>query len=292
MAFFGSCDHLVGMFTCVNRFFFFFVDFSLFTGTEVHLDASTEAYTSVSHHSDDDQSSHSTEIHGGESEKPDDYSGNIPQSEELGSSVDPPVVDGNGVTLLTQTFVSVTPATPSLEAELSSSEIIILVPDDDASPEAATQEDLQEADSILSTAHSDMNNRERDAGEGSGASAGESEEEATSRILSAAYHPEDQDVTTTLIPHQTLKVDWQPESPFPSSSTSPFSPSTSFSSSPYTLSPSSALGGSQPDEESSAEPPSTEGSDHISRDWHTEITTRSIRSCELRMNFRKQFLSV
>lgn len=267
--------------------------FSLLTGTEVHLDATTQAYTSVSHHSRDVQSSHSPEVHGQESKKPYDYSGHIPPaevavvSEELGSSVDTPVVDGDGVTLLTQTFVSVTPPTPSLEAELSSSEIITLVPDSVASPEAATQEDLQEGDSILSTIHSDMNKRERDAGEGSGGSSGESEEEATSRILSAAYHPEDQDVTTTLIPHQTLTADWDPESSFDSSSTSSSSPSVSLLSSPYTTSPSSALGGFQPDEESRAEPRSTEGSDHMSKERQAEITTRSIRSCELGRYVRK-----
>lgn len=289
----GSCDHLVRMFTCLKRFFN--VDFFLLTGPEVHLNASTEAYTRVSHHSSDDQSSHSPEVHGEESEKPYDYSGHIPPaevavvSEELGSSMGTPVVDGDGVTLLTQTFVSESPLTPSLE-ELSSSEIITLVPDGVASPEAVTQEDPQEADSIPTTTHSDINKRERDAGEGSGGSSGESEEEATSRILSAEYHPEDQDVTTTLIPHQTLTGDWEPESSFPSSSTSSSSfPSASLLSSPYTPSPSSAWGGSQPNEEFSAEPPSTEGSDRISKERHADITTRSIRSCELGRNVRKLF---
>lgn len=261
----------------------------------MHLDVSTEAYTSVPHHSDDDQSSHSPEVLEEESEKPYEHSGHIPPaevadvSEELGSSVDTPIVHGYGVTLLTQKFVSVTPPTPSMEAELSSSEIITLVPDGVAPPEAATQEDLQEVDSILSTTHGDMNKRERDEAEGSGGSSGESEEETTSMILSAAYHLEDQDVTTTLIPHQTLTTDLEPESSFPSSSTFSSSSSASPSSSPYIFSPSSALGGSQPDEDSSAEPPSTEGSDHISKERHAEITTRSIRSCELGRNVRKLF---
>lgn len=282
------------MFSCSNIYIFLKVGFSLLTGTEVHLDVSTETYQSVSHHSDDDQSSHSPEVHGEESENPYEHSGHVPPaevavvSEELGSSVDTPVVYSNGVTLLTQTFVSVTPPTPSLEAELSSSEIITLVPDG-ALSEASTQEDLQEVDSILSTAHSDMNKRERDEAEGSGGSSGEIEEEATSMILSAAYHPEDQDVTTTMIHHQTLTADWEPESSFPSSSTFSSSPSASLSSSAYTLSPSSALGGSPSNEESSAEPPSTEGSDHNSTERHAEITTRSVRSCELGRNVRELF---
>lgn len=248
----------------------------------------------MSHHGDDDdQSSHSPEPQVEESDKPDEYSGNVPPaevaaaSEELGSSVDTPVVDGDAVTLLTLTFVSVTPPTPSLEAELSSSEIITFVPDAGAS--TATLEDLREVESILSTTHSEKNQRERDAGEGSGGSSGESEEEATSVILSAADHPEDQDVTTTLIPHQTLTVDWEPESSSPSFSTFSSSPSASPSSSPYTFSPSLALRGSHPDDESSAEPPATEESDHVSKEKHVEITTRSIRSCELGRNVRKLF---
>lgn len=261
----------------------------------MHFNVSTEAYTSVSHRSDDDQSSHSLEVHEEESEKRYEHSGHIPPaevtdvSEELDSSVDTPIVHGNGVTLLTQKFVSVTPPTPSMEAELSSSEIITLVPDGVAPPGVATQEDLQEVDSILSTTHGDMNKREHDEAEGSGGSSGESEGETTSMILSAAYHLEDQDVTTTLIPHQTVTTDLEPESSFPSSSTFSSSPSASPSSSPYIFSPSSALGGSQPDEDSSAEPPSTEGSDHISKERHAEITTRSIRSCELGRNVRKLF---
>lgn len=244
------------------------------------LEASTATYTSVSHHSDDEQSSHSPEVSGEESEKLYEYSGHIPSAEvavvpeELGSSVDTPIVDGKGVTLITQTIVSVTPPTPSLEAELNSSEIITLVPDGVATPKAATQEDLQEAAPILSTTHSNLNKGEHDAGEGSAGSSGETAEEATSVILSAAYHPEDQEVTTTLIPHKTLTEDWEPESSFSSSS-------------PFTISPSSAFGGSQSVYESSAEQPSTEGSEHISKGRHAEITTRSIRSCELEMNTSK-----
>lgn len=260
----------------------------LLTGTEEHLDASTETYTRVSKNGDDDdQSSHSPEAQGEESDKRDEYSGNIPPAEvpaELGSSVNTPVVDGDAVTLLTLTFVSMTPSTPSLEAELSSSEIITLVTD--ASTSTATLEDLQEVESVLSTMHSIKNKREYNASEGLGGSSGESEEEATSVILPAADHPEDQDVTTTLIPHQTLTVDWEPESSSPSSST--FS-SAYLSFSPYTFSPSTASRKSHPDE-SSAEPPATEESDHVSKENHVEITTRSTRSCELGRNINKPFL--
>lgn len=256
----------------------------LLTGTEEHLDASTETYTRVSKNGDDDdQSSHSPEAQGEESDKPDEYSGNIPlakvaaASEELGSGVDTFVVDGDAVTLLTVMFVSMTPPTPSLEAELSSSE---------SSASTATLEDLREVESVLRTMHSIKNEREHDAGEGSDGSSGESEEEDTSVILSADDHPVDQDVTNILIPHQTLTVDWEPESSSPSSST--FS-SASLSFSPYTSSPSSASQKSHPDE-SSAESRATEESDHVSKENHVEITTGSIRSCELGRNINKLFL--
>lgn len=283
---FGSCDPLVGMFTCRLIFFFQSLIFKLLlTGTEEHLNASTETYTSVSRHgNDDDQSSRSPEAQGEELDKLDDYSGNFPPtevsavSEELGTSVDTPVVDGDAVTVLTLAFVSVTPPTPSLKAELSSSEIITLVPD--ASVSTAILEDLQEVGSILRTTHSNNNKRERDEGEGSTGSSGESEEEVTSVILLAADHAEEQDETTTLIPHQTLTMDWKPESSSPSSSTFSSTPSASLSSSPNTFSPSSGSRGSYPDDESSAEPPATEESDHVTQERHVEITTRSIRSCE------------
>lgn len=265
--------------------------FALLTGTEVDLDASTVTYTSVPFHSNDDQSSHSPEVHKDESEKLYEYSGHIPSAavavvpEELGSSVDTPIVAGKEVTLITQTTVSVTPSTPSLEAELSSSEIITFVLDGVASSKATTQEDFQEADSILSTTHRDMNKSEHDAGVGSGGSSGDTEE-ATSMILSTAYHPKDQDVTTTLIPHQTLTADRESESSFFSSS-----PSASLSSSPFTISPSSAFGGPQLVFESSTEKHNTEGSERISKGRHAEITTRSIRSCEFEMNISKLLYS-
>lgn len=252
------------------------------------IDSSKATYTSVSYHSNGDQLSHSPEVHGEESEKLYEYSGHIPSAEvaavpeELGSSADIPTVDGNGVTLITQTIVSVTPPNPSLEAELSSSEIMTFVPDSGALPNASTQEDLEEVDSFPTTTHSDMNKSEHDTGEGSVGSSGDTEEEATSAILPAAYHPEDQDVTTTLNPHQTLTEDWKPESYFSSSSSS-----ASLSASPFTILPSSAFGGSQHVYDSSTEKPSTVGSEHISKGRHAEVTTRNIRSCKLETNISK-----
>lgn len=266
------------MLTFVNRIFlggFLFAFRQLLiwklvlTGTEEHLDASTVTYTRVSHLGDDEkQSSHSTEAQEEESDNPDGYSGQIPPaevaavSEELGSGMEIPVVDGHAVTLLTLPFLSVTPSTPPGEAELSSSEVITFVPEAGAAPEVGTVEDLREEESGFSTTHSDMNQREHDAGEGSGGSSGESEEEATSVIQLKEDRHEDQDVKTPLIPLQTLTPDWEPEPSSPSSSSSSdplshdsYSSSTSASLSSFPYTPPTLLvpQGSHTDEESSAE---------------------------------------
>lgn len=236
-------------------------------------------------HDDDDNNESNRSPEEEEPDKPDEHSGNIPPAEvsgvsdESGSSVDLSAVDGDPVTLLTPS-VSVTLSTPSVEFEASSAEIITFIPETSASFGAVIPEDvreeLEEKSRILlgtsqNMTHSDMDQREHDASEGSGGSSGESQE-ATAVTLSTDHNEggADQDPSSelkiTLIPHQTLTPNWEPEH-------SSSSPSSSYSSS-------SAPQESHPDQESGAEPPVTEESDSVSREKHAEITTRSIHSGE------------
>lgn len=234
-------------------------------------------------HDENDESSRSPEEE--EPDRPDEHSGNIPPAEvsgvsdESGSSIDIPAVDGDPVTLLTPS-VSVTPSTPSVEVEASSAEIVTFIPETSALPGAVIPEDareeLEEKSRILlgtsqNMTHSDINQREHDASEGSGGSSGESQEVtavtlSTDRNEGGADQDPSLDLKITLIPHQTHTPNWEPEH-------SSSSPSSSYSSS-------SASQESHPDQESGAEPPVTEESDSVSREKHAEITTRSIHSGE------------
>lgn len=236
-------------------------------------------------HDDDDNDESNRSPEEEEPDRPDEHSGHIPPAEvsgvsdESGSSVDIPAVDGDPVTLLTPS-VSVTLSTPSVEVEASSAEIITFIPETSASSGAITpeyvREEIEEKSSILlstrqNMTHSDMDQREHGASEGSGGSSGESQE-VTAMTLSTDLNEgsTDQDPSSdlriTLIPHQTLTPNWEPEH-FSSS------PSSSYSSS-------SAPQESHPDQESGAEPPVTEESDSVSVEKHAEITTRSIHSRE------------
>lgn len=225
--------------------------------------------SSIPVHHDDEESNSTPEV--AEPEDPVEQSGHIhpaeasTATEDSGSSVDVPVLSADLVTLL-----AVTLSTPSVEVDRSSPGIKTFIPESGASSGDIPLEDIQDKveqeglgkKQLLSTTQhfrdTDLEQREHDPGESSGETSSE-RPEVTSPTLSADLNEAGtdmvptSDVKITLIPHQTLTPDWEPE--------------------PYSSVPQE----SRSDRESSADPPVTAGADNISKEQNVtaEITSSS-----------------
>lgn len=159
-------------------------------------------------------------------------------TEDAYSSVGAPVLKNDPFTL-SASPVSVTLSPPSVEVKASSPEIVTFHPEHNVSPEPELLEDIQDKiqqegsgenpEVFQNTPENHLEERERDSSEGSGDPSGENPPTKPDLFLTNPTLPgghtsmcvsetfsDAHEKKITLIPHLTLKPDWEPE---PSSST-------------------------------------------------------------------------